>query len=513
MTTATTIEEVSEGLRQLTATVQTKFKELREASVPDSEVNDKIDEISKDIDDLKKGAEEIRTKALQEPGDFSEKGACELVEKGCYGFAMRDKQAKPIGLGMTRFSGDSMDFEDQLSREAIDALKLADEVHIADRIVARHPLTRDEYLREKMDTSDEEAFTRRFPDLGRRYKALVDSVRFYAQKALGDGMNTVTSTAGADWIPTGFASNALDEIRVQFPEVGIFPHITMPTNPWTWPVIGSIVTSSIRTENTALTVANPTVENRTWTAKTFAVWSSWSDEVGQDSIIPILPFLRSNHVRSLGEAVSVAIISGDTTSLHIDNDYQALAASHPSKAFDGLREYCMSGTDDVNYSDTAAGTAIDELDVQDAMSKMGKWAAGRPSELALLVTTKQYVQLLNVTAMKTLDVFGPQATIITGEVGRIHGIPVFMSFGLEERKDSLLTGGINGASGSNTLNAAILVNKNYWYLGDRRDVRVETDKDITAGRNDIVTSARWAFNKTHATAATDVHTFCMVNIL
>lgn len=514
--TTVTLADVAERIGKIQEQTKGQLDAVRDLTKDQAEYREKTDKIAEELKETMEVLQDIRTRADEKPGDFSEKGALELVEKGVTSFSLRDKNNQKVGVGLSRFSGEYHDFDERLSPQARDTLRLVDEVFLADGLVSANSKAGKDYERQKMQEGEEAAFCQRFPELGARYKALRDTLDNCAKKALGDGMNTATSNAGGDWIPTGFASNALDEIRLQIPEIGIFQHIQMPTNPWTWPIVGSIADSKIRTENTTINRSNPTTENRTWTAKTFAVYSSWSDEVGQDSIIPILPFLRANQIRSLGEAFSVAVISGDTSSPHIDSDYQALSADHPAKAFDGLREYCMSGAADVNYHDCSNGVLTAAL-IRAGLENMGKWATGASggglSSVVGLITTKQWIQLLGEANLLTLDKFGPQATILSGEIGRVHNIPFLLSFGLEERKNSLGATGINSATTTDTRNAALLVNRNYWYIGDRRDIRVEQDKDIVAGRNDIVTTARWAFNKTHATAATDVHTQALINLV
>ncbi len=52
------------------------------------------------------------------------------------------------------------------------------------------------------------------------------------------------------------------------------------------------------------------------------------------------------------------------------------------------------------------------------------------------------------------------------------------------------------------LSTAVLLNRMNFRLGDRRDVRIETDKDITSGKNMIVGTARWGFMALEQNAGT-----------
>ena len=101
--------------------------------------------------------------------------------------------------------------------------------------------------------------------------------------------------------------------------------------------------------------------------------------------------------------------SNNTTGVDADdNDYLLI--------FDGLRKKA-------GKSVSVSGTfALSHL--RSGIDQLGVYAENR-DDLALIVPRNLEVQLLGMTELQTVDKYGPNATILTGEVGRIYGIRVF----------------------------------------------------------------------------------------
>jgi hypothetical protein len=78
------------------------------------------------------------------------------------------------------------------------------------------------------------------------------------------------------------------------------------------------------------------------------------------------------------------------------------------------------------------------------------------------------------TSLLTLDKFGPQATILTGQVGSVHGVPVIVS---EHIRENLNASGIHdGITETKTYN--LCVNRNEWAMGQRMALDVEVDDSV-----------------------------------
>ena len=373
------------------------------------------------------------------------------------------------------------------------ACRIMDEVYICDTL-ATMKYGR-EWQREK-EENEREAFCKRFPSIGYKHDAIVTSLNEYHGKVLTTG----GAGTGSEWVPTGFSSNLLDLIRLANPVVNLIPHINMPRSPWLFPLLNTINTAYRKTESTAITASDLGTLSRTWTAHVHAVYQAYSDEMDDDSIVAIAPAIRIAVLRAMSEGLDEALVNGDVdNAAHFDNDY--ITAVPPYRTYQGgmsgLRHYALDqGTGTANTVD-GGGNAITHVDVGAALATMGKFAAGKIAlgDVVALVTAQQWIQLLTEPSspIMTVDKYGAAATILTGEVGRIFGVPIFVSYGIEQRKDSVdALAGQNSIAGPNDLSCALVFNRQNFRIGDRRDVRFETDKDITAGRNDVVVTARWA---------------------
>ena len=387
--------------------------------------------------------------------------------------------------------------------EVIEAAKLCDKVVIVDAIL------RGTRLGEAFDKAVRRwGFTKALmdfvPSLGERWARLQ-----------GKATQLISTTAGSgdEWVPVGMSATLFDEVRLACPEAMLFPSVRMPTNPWDWPKKTGVGQCYIRTEGNAPTASVLTTGKITFTAYTFTNYQQFSDEMNEDSIIAVADAVRADVIRSLAEGLSMAIINGDSDGAnHLDYDYTTgqLGSAYPqNSAFSGLRQYALDAN---SYSVNCGGDALSWRDIASGLETMGKFSADRLADgsVILLVGPKGWNQLLTEenSPLVTRDKYGPGATILRGEMGRLFGVRIFPSFGVAAREDQVTTNGYNENGGTNTLKTAVLVDTRSWAIGDRRDVRIETDKVITSGINQVVSTARWGFQPMETS---EPHTVALIN--
>lgn len=109
--------------------------------------------------------------------------------------------------------------------------------------------------------------------------------------------------------------------------------------------------------------------------------------------------------------------------------------------FDGLLK-------SAGVSVNASGSALGLAHIRDAMVQLGVHADNR-DDLALVVPRVVEAQLLGTTELQTVDKYGPGATILSGEVGRVYGIRVFASNAL--RTDFNASGAYDGTTTDKTV--------------------------------------------------------------
>ncbi|MCC6670400.1 MAG: phage major capsid protein [Planctomycetes bacterium] len=484
---------------------QTKasIEEFKKGAATKAELDEKIGKLTGKVDEIEKAwKDDVQRKTAS--GEVSG-AAKKMVDLGIDSVAKLNAQhLKHVCFYEKGLRGELR------PRLAVDpdvkaAFELADEVHIVDRLMA-YKYGDLKLAKLKAQAGGEKAFyLERFKGhaLFERWDRFTRDLAQVTGKALtSTGVGT-----GDEWVPTGMASNLLDQIRLAVPTVNLFPVVQMPTNPFDYPIRSTPGRAYIRSENTAVTEGTLATAKRTLTAYTFANYQAFSDEASEDAIIAVAGEIRSDLIRALGEGLEESLVNGDSDGAnHFDEDYDTASAGARTfnSSFSGLRRFAIVDGGGNNSVVAGGGTFLTAATVASALAAMGKFGAQRTADLALLLNAESWLKLLTEanSPILTVDKYGPSATILTGELSRIYGVPIFVSFGVEQRRNAVTTAGNNTTAGPNTLSTAVLLNRMNFRLGDRRDVRVETDKDITSGKNMVVGTARWGFMALEQNAAT-----------
>lgn len=313
---------------------------------------------------------------------------------------------------------------------------------------------------------------------------------------LKKALDTATAGEGAEWIPTGFSASLIDLVRLQLKVSSLFRRVTMPTNPYKFPIVsadatGYLQSEAIHDEAAKLRASTPATTNLELSAVKLAARMLFSEEISEDSIVPIMPWLRDQIVLALATAEEKALVNGDTTATHMDSN--VTAAYDCQKAWDGLRDIEASGGASVDI-----GTFnLDNL--RSVRKAMGKYGVD-PSKLAWIIGISGYIQLLNLKdsgsnqVVTTVDKYGPNATIHTGELGRIDGSPLIVSEYIYENLNA--SGVYDGVTATKTI--MLLVYYPAFIVGDRRKVTVKTAADIETDQQILVATQRLDFHPFYA---------------
>jgi hypothetical protein len=109
----------------------------------------------------------------------------------------------------------------------------------------------------------------------------------------------------------------------------------------------------------------------------------------------------------------------------------------------------------------------------------------------------------------TLDKFGPNAILLTGQIAAYRGIPLITS---AVHRLAASDGKLDAATPSNnTLGSLTVYNRDFWKKGFRRQLMIEMDRDIRSRMMIMVTSMRLAVAA--RTRSSAKHTAGMRNIL
>jgi len=152
---------------------------------------------------------------------------------------------------------------------------------------------------------------------------------------------------------------------------------------------------------------------------------------------------------------------------------------------------------------------LTDADLTAALADMGKYAVN-PSNVVMFCDPATYLAgFLALTNVATVDKFGPQATVLTGQLAAYRGIPIVIS---ASHPLGEADGKVSTTAGNNTLGSISIVNRNMWYAGFIRDLLIEVDRDIQKRQYIMVTSLREAV-ASHGTRSTNTHTAGIYRIL
>ena len=361
----------------------------------------------------------------------------------------------PVGSLQYAFTKSSVD------PKVISFQKTADDIYLLSKLLKQNPKT----LRIWKDLQDHE---------------------------LVKAMDTETAGEGAEWVPTGLSAEVIDRVRLELKVGNLHPRISMPTNPYQMPIVTSDPTAYLVAESTAdvatkITASNKGTSDRTLTAKKLGARVLFSEELNEDSIVPILPELKNNIVTALKTGVEDATINGDTTSPHQDSD--VTVATDARKAWIGYRKMSQNPIDISTFN-------ADNLRL--IRKSMGKYGVN-PLNLAWVMGISGYIQMLGVKddqnnpMVTTLDKYGPNATILSGELAKFDGIPIIVSE--KVREDLNDAGHYDSTTTDKTI--ILLIYKPGFRFGDRRKVTIKTDEDIETDQTILVATLRMAFAAMH----------------
>ena len=323
----------------------------------------------------------------------------------------------------------------------------------------------------------------------------------YYNEEFAPARRAVSSTAagqGDEFVPTELSGSLIERVNLALRVVALFRSVNMPTQPFELPGmavtrtrLGSHAEQTGDTGQTKFKAVTPGTRKVTLTAKKFAGRMLVSREAEEDAIIAILPWMQDEMVDFLAADLEDTLLNGDTAGTHLDAD--TTAADDPRKNWDGLRKRTQAA-----QKTDAAAAALTVAMLRKNRKNMGKYGVN-PSQLAHLISINSYIDLIADSNVLTVDKYGPNATILSGELGRADGAPLIVS---EYVRTDLNATGVNDATAANnTKTVAITVSRRSYVVGERRGTEVEVLRELYAesDQDAIIASTRKAFEALYPT--------------
>lgn len=331
----------------------------------------------------------------------------------------------------------------------------------------------------------------------------------------GDIMSPGETGVGSEWVPIYFSASLVVDIYAQATLLGLFQRFAMSGPVQRVPTLGgrprssryAAATGSEDWEVPAVPPQTVATGYKTFNADGVKIIIGRADEFDEDSIVQVAPLLRTEVVKAIAYDIEDAMVNGSTLLTDLDNDEadaanqlwaSSVGQTDPRASWDGLRKLAISANSTYDCGGLATGvTKFSTTKLLDMKNGLGKYGTGAErGDCVWIVGSDAENMILGLEQVQTLDKYGSNATVLTGEIGRIFGIPILVAGTVYGPGQGV---GLN-ASGvwdniTKTATIAMLVYRGSCWLGDRRAIKVEEDRSVIAGMKYIVCSWRGDFQK------------------
>ena len=300
----------------------------------------------------------------------------------------------------------------------------------------------------------------------------------------------MSTTGQSDWVPTITSSRFVELVRNELVVAPMFPTITMEGKVVDLPGESTDpVPYKKVSENSTMTASDVADQKFTLTAVALAIRSLWSDEVDEDSIVPMLGQIQKQQARMMAETIDFNIIHGDLDNVQnqSSNSQGKTGAYH---LWDGIHSFAIDAS---NITDNA-GARVSGEDIVGMKQRMGKYAHARRAVWITSFEVYDSMMLMYDTQSSgwrniVWNPNGAEGTLLGTQAATLFGMSLVPS-------DQVMSN--NGETGyytATTVDRSQLygVNTDSFILGTRRDITVETDKEISKGQLQSVITWRGDF--------------------
>ena len=339
----------------------------------------------------------------------------------------------------------------------------------------------------------------------------------HLQKAPGfmrDSIDKAFSDAvgvGQEWIPDAFSSSLYQTFETPKNLRSLFAEVPMDRETMLLPRLDRGGVPYIRSASTDAvnnyTASTVGTSQATVSAASLAVLYNIDSDAAEDTIMQIAPALAKSIVGDLESGFEDAILNGDTAGTQDviadwnprgrwggGEDSLGTAADH-RRSFDGLRKIAIGvgGT-----STKAYGAAFTFATLMELISALGELNG---SDRVLIMPPELVISnLLTLDEVLTVNAYGSLATVLTGELAQIAGVPVVMSRFLTT---DMNTGGVYD-NVTKTRTGMVCVARDSYNVFMRRGITVQNDLHVPSGTIQLAATLRASFNSMDAAGTQNV---------
>ena len=319
----------------------------------------------------------------------------------------------------------------------------------------------------------------------------------------GSRMKAITTV---DQFLSNFSSNIYTEMEQQLVIAPMFNRVAVDARTFRVPVadedtdgdVAQFASGTFATgiaDTTRVPASNQnTISAVDFTPHKFMASTHLAKDEEEDTVLPLIDFLRAAATRRLARAIDKSILRG--TGALAGFTQSPTNAITPGTGYASVIEGITNLTGDVGAGLTVdTGGANDKADPSDiaaARTKLGKYGLQLGNDLVFVTSIEGYNNLVTTSDFQTVDKFGPNATYLTGSVGAVYGIPIAIS----EFMDNV------GASNNDL---GVLLYKPGFMIAERRGIEIESEYEPRQQVTAMYMSTRFDFKAltTNASAALD----------
>ena len=318
---------------------------------------------------------------------------------------------------------------------------------------------------------------------------------------LGSRMKAITSV---DQFLSNFSSNIYTEMEQQLVIAPMFNRIAVDAKNFRVPVAdedtdgdvaqfasGTFATGVGDTTNVPTSNQN-TISAVTFTPHKFMATTHLAKDEEEDTVLPLLDFLRAAATRRLARAIDKTILRGrgNLTGFTAAPTNAITAGSGYAAVLKGITTLANDAS--LTATTGSASDKVDPTDIASARGSLGKYGLQLGDQLVYLTTIEGYNNLVTTSDFRTVDKFGPNATYLTGSVGAVYGFPIQMTEFLD----------VVGGSGRQI---GALVYKPGFMIAERRGMEIESEYEPRQQVTAMYLSTRFDFKAltTNSSAALD----------
>lgn len=301
----------------------------------------------------------------------------------------------------------------------------------------------------------------------------------------GMRMKDVVAGSNVPAFENAFSTNVYEEMRQQLVVAPLFNRIEVNARQFSVPVASEDTDDAVMqmesgtyttdTNSNVPTSNQHQIKSVELTPHKFMVKTHIAKDEEEDTILPLVDFLRQAATRRLARFTDKVLLRGTgaltgwdaTESLSAGSTSGIGGVASPIKGvvnhagdIAALNTYVGAGLTGATANTTKASAST----IASARAAMGKYGLSLGENLVLLTTVEGYNNFVTENDFQTVDKFGAQATYLTGSIGAIYGIPLYIS----EFLDTVSSTANNRVLGT-------MVYKPGFLIGERRAMEVESE--------------------------------------